>query len=95
MEELYFPSSENKGADVTAKLICVFVFAYAKCWFSYEEAQLYQCRYLIEACIGYFGIRDNGLFFKGYWGICVFYFGIWDIQELWDMGYWNLFHTLQ
>ena len=20
-----------------------------------------------------------------------FYFGIWDIQEFWDMGYWNLF----
>ena len=34
-----------------------------------------------EACIGYFGIRDIGLFFKGYWDICVFffYFGIWDI----------------
>ena len=32
-----------------------------------------------EACIGYFGIRDIGLFFKGYWDICVFYFG--------DMGY--------
>ena len=29
-EELYYPCSENKGADqfaVTAKLICVFVFA--------------------------------------------------------------------
>ena len=23
---------------VTAKLICVFVFAYAKCWFSHEAA---------------------------------------------------------
>ena len=22
-----------------------------------------------EACIGYFGIRDIGLFFKGYWDI--------------------------
>ena len=47
-----------------------------------------------EACIGYFGIQDIGLFFKGYWGICVFvffYFGIRDIQEFWDMGYWNLF----
>ena len=40
-----------------------------------------------EACIGYFGIRDIGLFFKGYWDICVFSlgygifrnFGIWDI----------------
>ena len=45
----------------------------------------------IEACIGYFVIRDIGPFFKGYWDICVFYFGIWDIQEFWDMGYWNLF----
>ena len=25
---------------VTEKLICVFVFAYAKCWFSHDEAQL-------------------------------------------------------
>ena len=24
---------------VTAKLICVFVFAYADCWFSHEAAQ--------------------------------------------------------
>ena len=30
-------------------------------------------------------------FFKAYWDICVFYFGIWDIQEFWDKGYWNLF----
>ena len=33
--------SENKGADKlrgTAKLICVFVFAYADCWFSHEAA---------------------------------------------------------
>ena len=26
---------------VTAKLICVFVFAYADCWFSQEVAQIY------------------------------------------------------
>ena len=45
----------------------------------------------MEACIGYFGIRDIGLFFKGYWDICVFCFWIWDIQEFWDRGYWNLF----
>ena len=38
-EELYYPSSENKGA-VTAKLICAFVFAYADCWFSHEAAQM-------------------------------------------------------
>ena len=25
---------------VTAKLICVFVFAYANCWFSHEAAQI-------------------------------------------------------
>ena len=40
-EELYYPRSENKGADqVTAKLICVFVFAYADCWFSHGAAQM-------------------------------------------------------
>ena len=33
---------------VTAKLICVFVFAYADCWFSYAEAQLFnQFRYFV------------------------------------------------
>ena len=26
---------------VTAKLICVFVFAYAKCWFSHDAAQMF------------------------------------------------------
>ena len=26
---------------VTAKLICVFVFAYAKCWFSHDAAQIF------------------------------------------------------
>ena len=26
---------------VTAKLICVFVFPYAKCWFSHDAAHLY------------------------------------------------------
>ena len=37
--------SENKGADqlrgyrVTAKLVCAFVFIYAKCWFSGAAAQ--------------------------------------------------------
>ena len=29
------------GFAVTAKLICVFVFAYADCWFSHGAAQLY------------------------------------------------------
>ena len=43
VEGLYFPCSENKGADqlrVTAKLICVFVFAYAKNRFSHDEARV-------------------------------------------------------
>ena len=42
--ELYYLCSENKGADqlrgYTAKLIFVFVFAYAKCWFSHDAAQM-------------------------------------------------------
>ena len=27
------------GCAVTAQLICVFVFAYANCWFSHAQAQ--------------------------------------------------------
>ena len=41
LEELYWLYSENKGADsfaVTAKLICVFVFANTKSRFSHDEA---------------------------------------------------------
>ena len=42
---MYYLCSENKGADqlrgkVTAKLICVFVFAYAKSRFSHDAAQM-------------------------------------------------------
>ena len=33
---MWFPNRSD-----TAKLICVFVFAYADCWFSHEAAQLY------------------------------------------------------
>ena len=36
-EGLYYLYSKNKGVisfAVTAKLICVFVFSYADCWFS-------------------------------------------------------------
>ena len=29
---------------VTAKLICVFVFAYADCWFSHEAAHIFENR---------------------------------------------------
>ena len=38
---MYYPSSENKSLisfAVTAKLICVFVFAHAKSRFSHNEA---------------------------------------------------------
>ena len=38
-EGLYYPFSENKGA-VTAKLICIFVFAYAKNRFSHNETYI-------------------------------------------------------
>ena len=52
-EELYYPSSENKGADqlrgyreADLRLCfrtvtdCAFVFAYADCWFSHGAAHL-------------------------------------------------------
>ena len=35
-EKLYYPYSENKGADQ----FCVFVFAYAKRWFSQAVAHI-------------------------------------------------------
>ena len=41
---------------VTAKLICVFVFAYADCWFSHEEAQPYEPR---REIIGLQGFRQG------------------------------------
>ena len=44
VEVLYYPSSKIKALisfPVYAKLICVFVFAYAKCWFSHAVAHLF------------------------------------------------------
>ena len=41
---MYYLCSENKGVisfAVTAKLICVFVFTYAKCWFSQDAAYIH------------------------------------------------------
>ena len=41
VEGLYYLCCKKKGADhfvVTVKLIFVFVFAYAKCWFSHINA---------------------------------------------------------
>ena len=49
---LYYLCSENKGVisfAVTAKLICVFVFAYAKCLFSHDAAQMLQKEQLIKS----------------------------------------------
>ena len=43
VDGLYYPCSENKALisfAITAKLICVFVFAYAKSRFSHDAAQL-------------------------------------------------------
>ena len=43
MEGLYYPYSETKALisfAVNAKLVCVFVFAYAKSPFSHDAAQL-------------------------------------------------------
>ena len=39
-EGLYYPCSENKGADQLRGLICDFVFAYAKHWFSHIAAHI-------------------------------------------------------
>ena len=36
---------------VTAKLICVFVFAYANCWFSHEAAHLGEFMFSAEKLI--------------------------------------------
>ena len=35
----------------TAKLICVFVFAYAKCWFSHDAAQYAGALYALNCLI--------------------------------------------
>ena len=43
-EGMYFPSSENKGADqLCGDLICGFVFANAKIRFSQNEAHSISC----------------------------------------------------
>ena len=39
-EELYYPSSENKGAD-QLRGYRAFVFTYADCWFSHGAAHMY------------------------------------------------------
>ena len=49
-EDLYYPSSENKGAD-PAKLICTFFYAYADCWFSHVVAHLLVFFFPYHVCI--------------------------------------------
>ena len=43
-EGSHYPCSKNKVADqlrsYTAQLICIFVFAYAKSWFSHDAAHI-------------------------------------------------------
>ena len=48
-----YPGSKNKGASfaVTAKLICVFVYAYAKSRFSHNEAHISHSCLLGQCCI--------------------------------------------
>ena len=48
-EGLCYLCSANISAEVTAKLICVFVFAYVKSTFSHNEAQIQVCAFV--ACI--------------------------------------------
>ena len=43
---------------VTAKLICVFVFAYAKCWFSHDAAHFAIVSQRLSF-LEYFGIRKS------------------------------------
>ena len=40
LEELYYQSSENKGAD-QLRSICTFVFTFADCWFSHAAAHFH------------------------------------------------------
>ena len=50
VEELCYRCGKNKDADsfaVTAKLICILVFAYADCWFSHDVAYISD----ISSCI--------------------------------------------
>ena len=48
---LKFRIKEVEGLNypVIAKLICAFVFAYAKCWFSHDTAQMRHLKYHEES----------------------------------------------
>ena len=54
---------------VTAKLICIFVFTYADCWFSHETAHMKRvCVFSIYICNACF---NNYPFFSRLYVICV------------------------
>ena len=51
VEELYYLWSKNIGADqLTAKLICIFVFAYAKSRFSHNKAHFICIQFCQKGC---------------------------------------------
>ena len=63
VEELYYLCSETKALisfAVTAKLICVFVFAYAKCLFSHSYILLSPNRLLRERPFDFYGGGGGG-----------------------------------
>ena len=49
---------------VTAKLICVFVFAYADCWFSHEAAHLMIVQMQLVCCAGSNLLSDAGKIYQ-------------------------------
>ena len=61
LDELFSPYQETRDQvaktkalisfAVTAKLICVFVFAYADCWFSHDAAQMKKQDFEIAKCV--------------------------------------------
>ena len=60
-EGLYYRCSEKKGTD-TAKLICVFVFAYAKSRFSHDEAHMISdLERIVFSLLCYFVNQHNNL----------------------------------
>ena len=57
---------------VTAKLICMFVFAYAKCWFSHDAAHMFKCQ---TYCIIFFSKTVLLQYFVWYFNLLVVLIG--------------------
>ena len=73
-EGLYYPCSETKALisfAVTAKLICVFVYAYTKTRFSHDEAQIIMN---IRICREFVDRMDNSVLRVTVWQTHVEYF---------------------